>query len=476
MGIEIRSLRSAELGNATHVVIERDSGVAVVIDPVRDVCQYLEVAAGDAVELAWALETHVHNDFVSGSRELVAASGTRLGASGKADLRYPYERLGDGDEIEVGSFRLRVLSTPGHTPEHVAYLLVDPEGEPQTLFSGGALMVGTAARTDLFGPGLSWRFAHDLERSLREKILELPDHVVVYPTHGGGSFCAAGAGSALTTTIGAERAANPLATARSSRQFVTRALTAGPYPAYYARMRCLNQAGAPLLGPALPAPSALRLDEVDIWLAQGALVVDVRQAAAFRAGHVPGSLAAVADGNLSGWVGWLVGPERPLVLVAEPDATGAAQVVEAARQLARIGYDRVVGVLDGGIETWRAAGRELTSYETASAASLAKRLDADELLPVVDVREAAEWHAGHIPGSVNLPAHDIPAVSTELPRGLPLAVHCGHDYRATLGASLLERAGYDQLVVLDDGWEGWVSLEHPRSETPVDQHEPDRGI
>ncbi len=463
MAIEIRSLRSTELGNAAHVVVERDSGVAVVIDPVRDVGQYLDVAAGSSVELAWALETHVHNDFVSGARQLVASSATRLGASRDAELRYPYERLGDGDEIEIGSYRLRVLATPGHTPEHVAYLLIDPAGEPHALFSGGALMVGTAARTDLFGPALSWRFAHDLQRSLEEKILQLPDHVVVYPTHGGGSFCAAGAGSALSTTIGAERAANPLATARSSRQFVTRALTAGPYPAYYARMRSLNQAGAPLLGPQPPASPALSLDEVDTWLAQGALVVDVRQAAAFRAGHIPGSLAAGADGNLSGWVGWLVGPDRPLVLVAEPAVPGGAQVEETARQLARIGYDRIVGYLDGGIETWRAAGRELSSYETVSAAALAERLDADELLPVVDVREAGEWHAAHIPGSVNLPAHDIPAATIELPRSMPVAVHCGHDYRATLGASLLERAGYGRLVVVGDGWDGWVGLgdDHP---------------
>jgi hydroxyacylglutathione hydrolase len=462
MEIEIRSLRSAELGNAAHVVIERASGVAVVVDPVRDVGQYLDVAAGESVELAWALETHVHNDFVSGARELVASAGTRLGASGDAGLRYPYERLGDGDEIEVGSWRLRVLATPGHTPEHVAYVLVDPAGEPQALFSGGALMVGTAARTDLFGPALSWRFAHDLQRTLKEKILELPDHVVVYPTHGGGSFCAVGAGAEMTTTIGAERAAIPLATARSSRQFVIRALTAGTYPSYYARMRSLNQAGAPLLGPALPVPPPLGLDEVDIWLAQGALVVDARRAGAFRAGHIPKSLAAGVDGNVSGWVGWLVGPERPLVLVAEPGATGTDQVTEAARQLARIGYDRVVGFLDNGIEAWRAAGRELACYETTSAASLAKRLDADELLPVVDVREAAEWHAGHIPGSVNVPAHDIPVANAELPRGMALAVHCGHDYRATLGASLLERAGYSKLVVVDDGWEGWAALDHDR--------------
>ena len=462
MGIEIRSLRNAELGNAAHVVIESDSSVAVVVDPVRDVGQYLDVAAGESVELTWALETHVHNDFVSGARELVASAGTRLGASGDAGLRYPYERLGDGDEIEVGSWHLRVLATPGHTPEHVAYVLVDPAGEPQALFSGGALMVGTAARTDLFGPALSWRFAHDLERTLKEKILNLPDHVVVYPTHGGGSFCAVGAGSEMTTTIGAERAANPLATARSSRQFVTRALTAGTYPTYYARMRSLNQAGAPLLGPALPVPSALSLDEVDTWVAQGALVVDVRPAAAFRAGHLPKSLAAGADGNVSGWMGWLVGPERPLVLVADAGAASVAQVAEASRQLARIGFDCVVGFLDNGIEAWRAAAREVVSYETISAASLAKRLDADGLLPVVDVREADEWHAGHIPGSVNLPAHDIPAANADLPRGMALAVHCGHDYRATLGASLLERAGYNQLVVVDDGWEGWTDLDHER--------------
>ena len=468
MRMEIRSLRSVELGNAAHVVIERESGVAVVVDPVRDVGQYLDVASGESVQVAWVLETHVHNDFVSGARELVASAGTRLGASGDAGLRYPYERLSDGDEIEVGSWRLRVLATPGHTPEHVAYVLVDPAGEPQALFSGGALMVGTAARTDLFGPALSWRFAHDLERTLKEKILALPDQVVVYPTHGGGSFCAAGAGSELTTTIGAERAANPLATACSSRQFVIRALTAGTYPSYYARMRSLNQTGAPLLGPELRLPSPLGLGEVDTWLAQGALIVDVRPAGAFRAGHIPKSMAAGADGNVSGWVGWLVGPERPLVLVADAyasgdgGAVGAAQVAEATRQLARIGYDRVVGFLEGGIETWRAAGREVSSYETVSAATFAKRLDADELLPVVDVREAAEWHAGHIPGSVNIPAHDIPAANVELPRGMALAVHCGHDYRATLGASLLERAGYHQLVVVDDGWEGWAALDHDR--------------
>ena len=460
---EIRSVRSDELGNAAHLIIDRDSGTAAVVDPVRDVAQYLDAADAEGVRVTWALETHVHNDFVSGARELVSEGSARLGASSQAGLRYPYEHLDDGDEIELGSWRLRVLATPGHTPEHVAYLMVDPAGKPTALFSGGVLMVGTAARTDLFGPALSWRFAHDLEHSLREKILALPDDVVVYPTHGGGSFCAAGAGAAPSTTIGAERATNPLLRAKGSRQFVARALTAGPYPVYYARMRGLNQAGAPLLGHHLPVPRRLALGDVDAWLAQGAVVVDVRPAAAFRAGHLPGSLAAGADGSVSGWVGWLVGPERALLLVGDTGPVGEAQLAEANRQLLRIGYDRVVGVLDGGVDAWTGAGRELVRYETTTAAKLAGRLDADEALAVVDVREAAEWHVGHIPGSINLPVHDIPGTKVDLPRGMAVAVHCGHDYRATLGASLLERDGYRDLIVLDDGWDGWAALEAGRS-------------
>lgn len=459
MGIEIRAFRSSELGNSAHLIIDHASGSAVVIDPVRDVGEYLRLADSEGVKITWALETHVHNDFVSGSRELVAARDARLGASNLAGLKYPYEALDDGDIIEVGSLLLRVLSTPGHTPEHVAYLLLNTDGEPTALFSGGALMVGTAARTDLFGPALSWRFAHNLERSLREKILSLPDEVVVYPTHGGGSFCAVGAGNAPSTTIGAEKSTNPLVRSTTSRQFVTQSLNVGTYPSYYARMRTLNQTGAPLLGPDPAMPPALDLAEMNSWVAQGAIVIDIRSASVFRESHIPASIAAGADGNLSGWIGWLFGPERPFVLISDPGETGLVQVNEASRQLSRIGYDRVVGYLDGGINTWKGAGRATISNETTTAAALATRLDADELLIVVDVREASEWHASHIPGSVNLPAHDIPSTTIELPLEIPMVVHCGHDYRATLGGSLLERSGYRNLTILEDGWEGWTSLE-----------------
>ena len=458
MATEIRTFRTTELGNSAYLLIDRSSASAIVIDPVRDIENYLTTAESEGLTITWALETHVHNDFVSGGREVAAARGARLGASSEANLHFPYDLLRDGDELELGSARLRVLATPGHTPEHVAYLLLDGDGQPEALFSGGALMVGTAARTDLFGPALSWRFAHDLQRSLREKILSLPDHVVVYPTHGGGSFCAVGAGSAPSTTVGLERLTNPLALASSPRQFVTRALTAGPYPRYYSQMRSLNQRGAPLMGSRPSQPLALSVAELDEWLVQGALIVDVRDAEDFRASHVPASVAVGATGNVSGWVGWLVGPERPLVLLAHDGAPGAAQISEATAQLARIGYDRVVGYLEGGVAAWSEAGRDTTTYQTTSAANLAERLDADELLTVADVREVAEWHAGHIPGSVNVPVHAIPLTDLDVPRTLPLAVHCGHDYRATLGASLFERAGYHDILVVTDGWEAWSAL------------------
>lgn len=268
-------------------------------------------------------------------------------------------------------------------------------------------------------------------------------------------FCTVGASDATVTTIGAGRATNRLATARSSGQFVTRALTAGTYPAYYARMCNLNQIVAPLL----VRPPELDIDSLQNWLAQGALLVDIRTAEAFRSAHIPGSIATGADGNISGWVGRLVGPERPLVLVADEGSRGAGQIQEAVSQLVRIGCDRIVGYLGVGLHTWRSAGHKVVGYDTLNAAELTQRLDADELLPVIDVREAAEWHLGHIPGSVSLPLCDIWTHESVVPRQSPVAVHCGHDYRGTLGASLLEQVGYSQLSVVIDGWEGWSVLE-----------------
>lgn len=459
MRVEVQAFVNEELGNSAYLVIDKQSLTAVAIDPARDILRYVNAADLAGVKITWVLETHVHNDFVSGARELAAINGARLGASHISDLKYPYDPLRDGDFIDAGAIRLRVIATPGHTPEHISYVLLDPTGKPSLLFSGGALMVGTAARTDLFGPALSWRYAHELERSLKERILTLPNDVVVYPTHGGGSFCAVGAGSDRATTIGAERATNRLARTSTSREFVRLSLDIGTYPRYYMYMRQLNQLGARLLGGDLPEPSSLTVGEFDTWLARGAIAVDIRSASEYRSGHIPNTVAAGAEGNLSGWLGWLFRPEQPFVLITDPSEGGLALLSEAMVQLYRIGFDGVVGFLEGGVSAWKEAGRELISIPASNAADLARRLDSDELLIVVDVRETAEWYSSHIPGSVNLPVHDIPKRTGELPIEVPLFVHCGHDYRATLGGSLLERSGYRNITILEDGWEGWLSQE-----------------
>lgn len=451
--MKIRSFVADELGNSSHLLLVPEAGLAVAVDPLRDVEQYLAVTESLGLTLAWALETHVHNDFVSGGRELQAEVGAALGASAEADLRYPYSPLRDGQEIGVGPYRLRVLATPGHTPEHVSYLLLDESGRPLTLFSGGSLMVGTAARPDLLGPANSWRLARQLRRSLVERVLTLPDQVRVLPTHGGGSFCATGAGGRRETTVGEERAHNPLARAANDSAFVEIALNQGPYPAYFDRMRGLNQLGAPLLGRRLPEPRRLGLEEFEAWRAQGAAVVDVRPASNFAKAHIPGSYAIGFDGSHSAWVGWLLSADRPLLVVADD----LNQEQESVRQLARIGFDRVVGVLDGGFRSWLEADRPVSSFPSIKSSELERRLLADEQLVVVDVREAGEWADGHVPGSVNLPVHDVPFSAGKLPLGADLAVHCGHFYRATLGASLLEQVGHRQLMVVEDGYEGWRS-------------------
>lgn len=457
--MEVRSFAADELGNTSHLLLVPEAGVAVAVDPMRDIAQYLEVVESMGLEVTWALETHVHNDFVSGAPELRAEVGATLGASASAGLRHPHEALHDGQELDLGPCRIRVLATPGHTPEHVSYLLLDSDGSPVTLFSGGSLMVGTAARPDLLGPANSWRLARLLRQSLRDRVLTLPDDVRVLPTHGGGSFCAAGAGGESETTIGAERTHNPLAVAATDSAFIEIALDQGPYPTYFERMRGLNQIGAPLLGRKLPEPRRLAVDEFEAWRAQGAAVLDIRAAEAFAEGHVPNSYAVGVEGSHSAWVGWLLDADLPLVLVADD----RAQERESVRQLARIGYDMVVGALDGGFRSWADGDRPVSSYPRIRSDEMERRLLSGDRLVVVDVREAGEWFAGHVPGSVNIPAHDLPRRAPELPLGATLAVHCGHVYRGTLGASLLERSGHNQLIVIKDGFDGWSAGRAPKA-------------
>jgi len=325
---QIDLFRAPELGNTTFLVSDPDSGDAVAVDPLRDVAQYLDRADRLGVRITHALETHVHNDFVSGSRELQAEVGAKIAAAEDCGLEFRFTPLGEGAEIPVGRWRLRTRRSPGHTPDHVCYVVVDGAGRELALFSGGALMVGAIARTDLFGPHLATHLALEAFRTLHVRLRHLPDRLAVYPTHGGGSFCAAATSRDRVTTMERERRTNPFLTTTDLMPFIARALHQGPYPAYYREMTPLNRRGANLAGRTTPALRRLSADMTDHHLKLGAALVDVRPGRDYDRGHVPGSFNVGMEGPLSAWVGWVIERGRPIVLAG---GTGPGTAMDVSR-------------------------------------------------------------------------------------------------------------------------------------------------
>lgn len=446
--------RATELGNTTFLVSDPEAGEAVAIDPLRDVGQYLDRAVQLDVRITHSLETHVHNDFVSGSLELRAEVGAGICAAEDSGLEFGFDPLREGSEVSVGRWRLRARRTPGHTPNHLSYLLRGPDGREAAIFSGGALMVGAIARTDLFGPHLATHLALEAFRTLHVLLRNLPDDVAVYPTHGAGSFCAAGASGAATTTMGQERRTNPYLMTTELMPFIARALHQGPYPAYYKDMNALNRRGASLIGRSLPPLKDLSPDLSDYHRKLGAAVVDVRSGRKYDRGHIPGSYSIGLEGPFGPWVGWVVERGRPIVLVGGTPK----QHEEAHRQLIRIGFDSVVGQLDGGIDAWTASGRELATFETAEVADLASWILSAQPMTVVDARNEDEWVHGHVPGAVRMPVPDISHHAHEIPREAPVAVHCGVGYRAAIAASLLEQAGLRRIIHVIGPYSDWDRL------------------
>lgn len=456
-GIELTQWVAPELGNSSYLLWVPGSSEAAVIDPVRDVDGYLSALPPGPRRKVVAMETHLHNDFLSGSRELQKREGAEIALSGGAEVTFPHRSLKEGDRVRLGAWTLETRETPGHTPEHVSYLLHDPEGRPRALFSGGALMVGAAGRTDLLGPSLARPLAHALYRSVHEGLRDLPDQVQLLPTHGAGSFCASGSSDRRASTLGEERGSNPLLRARTLEDFLSVILEQGPFPPYYRRMRSLNSGEAKVLGQPLPPPRALPLERFDRLRGMGAVIVDTREAVEYERAHLPGSYAIAEDGPLSAWVGWVLEADRPLLLLSRDEG----QATDAHRQLFRIGFDRTDGYLAGGLEAWEGDGRAVLRGRTIRAADLVRRLRTPDALIVLDVREAREWFEGHVPGSLNIPLGELPRRMSELPHDLPLVVHCAVGYRAAIATSLLEQAGYEQVVRLEGGYEDWRSASRP---------------
>ena len=421
------------LGNSAYVV-DLGDGQGLVIDPERNPTPYLAVAERRDLRLRWVVETHLHADFVSGGRE-IAAQGAHLLAPAESGLTFDHQAVSDGDEVDLGGLTLRVIATPGHTPEHCAYLLVDGT-QPLALFTGGTLIVGGVARTDLIASDLTEGLARAAYRSIRERLFTLPYDLAVYPTHGAGSFCAASPTGERTTTIGHERMTNPLLQAKDENDFVAR-LSAGfgSYPTYFLRLRGLNQTGTTIFGTTPPPLRALTPDEVAGMIGAGAEIIDVRPVVNFAASHIPGSLSIQLRDQFATWLGWLVDHDRILVFVSDPDQN----LVDAVIQSLNIGYEQFGGYLADGITAWQQSGRSLTRTPVLIADQI------PSTSAIVDVRQRSEWEAGHVPGAIHLELGEMAEAGTDLPTELVL--HCGHGQRSMTAASVLERAGRTDVSV-----------------------------
>ncbi len=432
------------LGNSSYVV-DLGDGRTLVIDPERDPVPYLS-ASTRIGRIAYSAETHLHADFVSGSREL-AAQGAQVLAAAAGHSDFPHRGLDDGEEVDLGGLTLRALATPGHTPEHLSYLLLDG-GTPVALFSGGSLLVGSVARTDLITSDQTEHLARALWRSLHERILSLPDDLPVYPTHGAGSFCSAPAGGQRTTTIGAEKAANALLAAPDEDVFVKLLLDGlGTYPPYFTRLREVNRLGPSVFGPEPPALPSLDAATVRRRLAEGAVLVDVRPIAAFSESHIPGSLSIELREQFPTWLGWLVEEGRPIIFVLNGDQDRE----EVVRQSLKIGYEALVGELAGGMAAWHDAGYEDRRIRLVPAAGVTGT--------IVDIRQTSEFAAGHIPGALQAELGSV--AQAELPHG-SLLVMCGHGERAMSAASILEATGRTDVSVVLGGPHDWAAASgHP---------------
>jgi len=433
--VDVVPLVDEGLGNSAYLVDLGDGG-ALVVDPERDPRPYLGELDRRGLSLRFVVETHLHADFVSGARELAAAGGQLLAPAGSA-LAFAHRPLDDGEELDVGGLTLRVIATPGHTPEHLAYLLTDG-ARPLALFTGGTLIVGGVARTDLLAPEQTEPLARAAYRSIHQRLLTLPDDLPVYPTHGAGSFCSAAPGGERTTTIGQERTSNPLLVGDPDENtFVTRLLgDLGSHPPYFLELRDVNRAGPAVHGATPPALARLTVDEVEAAVDDGAEVVDVRQIDAFAAGHVPGALSNPWRAQFATWLGWLVPRTRPVVFVAD-DTLDRHDLAWAALT---VGFENLVGELDGGIHAWQAAGRDVARTPLVDAGAAGGR-------QVVDVRQRAEFAAGHVPGATHVELGTLTEETDAVPDG-PVLVHCGHGERAMSAASLLERSGHRGVAVL----------------------------
>ena len=442
------------IGDSSYLVASGDQ--AVLVDPQRDAGRFLEAAASNGWRITSVLETHVHNDYVSGAHEIREVTGAEICAPARGGYAFAHRPISEGDQVRVGDLVVTAIETPGHTPEHIAWVVRTADrDEPEAVFTGGSLMVGSSGRTDLLGPDRTDELTRAQFDSLR-RLATLPPTASVLPTHGAGSFCGSSATpSKRTSTIGEEAGANPAMRAVDVAGFIDERLSGlMDYPAYYRYMAGINRAGPTLLRD-LAQPVALDADGLARVLAEGTKVVDARPRDAFAEGHVPGSLNVELDESFGTYVGWIVPWGTPVALVLpEPER---ASLREAWTQLVRIGWDGVAGWLDGGIGAWRGAGLEVASYPVATADDLCDAVRRGRPPAVLDVRQPNEWREGLIPGSRTIFVGDLAGRLDELPRDAETWAICRTGHRSAMAASLLDGAGIPVRLVTTGGVPDWLA-------------------
>ena len=448
----------------SYLVGDEKTKQAAVIDPTRDVDDFIALAHDEGLHIQHVLETHVHADFVSGSRELRHRLGddVTIHASGMGGAEWtpPYADhvVQDGDEVVLGSVRLKAIHTPGHTLEHVSWALFDDlrsQETPWLMFTGDFVFVGDVGRPDLLGEEARQVLAHQLYESVFGKLPPLADFTEIFPGHGAGSLCGKAIGSRASSTLGYERRFNAALVERPEAQWISDLMDQMPLsPPYFARMKRVNRDGPNVLGAELPGQRRWSARDVHEQVCENCLIVDVRSKESFAAAHIPGSINIPFGPNLPTWAGWVLPYDRPTLIV--PDAP--AQMPHVAKHLLRVGFDDLQGYLEGGIDQWQVRGYRMDSLSTLTAQSLHDRRND---VTVLDVRTEKEWNAGHVEGAIHIHGGKLQENFGLVPRDRPVAVVCGSGYRGSIAASFLKREGYLHVANLLGGMSAWQGAGFP---------------
>ncbi|MEP2777004.1 MAG: MBL fold metallo-hydrolase [Luteolibacter sp.] len=457
MSLIFKTIQTEGIAELSYLVGDDSSGTAAVIDPTPDVEKYLELARKKNLSITHIFETHIHADLVSGARELADRLGTAdIFLSGEEATDYGFDcvKTSEGDRFTFGDTRLTVRHTPGHTPEHVSYELAseDEPDMPWGVLTGDSLFVGSAGRPDLLGEDETEELTEKLFHTLRDYYLELPDGTIIFPAHGHGSPCGADIGDRLTSTIGYERETNAFLQYDKLEDFKEFVLSGTPpVPTYYPRMKEVNQEGPEVLG-ALPNVMALTPEDFSKALEEDVQLIDTRDMLAFGGGHIDGAMNIGSSPMMSIWAGWLLDPDKPILLVLESDG----ELETVVKRFLRTGYTEFAGYLAGGISSWIEAGKELSHAGETDVHALRKIVkDKASKAQIIDVRSPSEWDDGHIPGAQHFFLPELREKSGDLDKSLPVLTYCASGYRASIAASILLQEGFEDVNNVPGSWKAW---------------------